>query len=56
MRAPIALGGEQERQDEAAEYFRAQRASKSAPVSEKTLRDQAKKAKRAASSRSGDAP
>lgn len=47
VRAPIALGGEQERQDEAAVYFRAQRASKSAPVSEKVLRDRAKKAKRA---------
>ena len=49
VRAPIALGGEQERQDEAAAYFRVQRASSSAPVSEKTLRDQAKKARRAGS-------
>ena len=48
VRAPIALGGEQERQDEAAAYFRAQRASSSAPVSEKTLRDKEKRARRAA--------
>jgi len=48
VRAPIALGGEQERQDEAAAYFRAQRASSSAPVSEKSLRDREKRARRAA--------
>ncbi len=48
VRAPIALGGEQERQDEAAAYFRAQRASKDAPVSEKVLRDREKQARRAA--------
>lgn len=47
VRAPIALGGEQERQDEAAAYFRAQRASKDAPVSEKVLRDAEKRARRA---------
>ena len=47
VRAPIALGGEQERQDEAAAHFRAQRASNDAPVSEKALRDRAKKAARA---------
>ena len=47
VRAPIALGGEQERQDEAAAYFRAQRASSDAPVSEKALRDREKKARRA---------
>ena len=47
VRAPIALGGEQERQDEAAAYHRAQRASSDAPVSEKVLRDRAQKDKRA---------
>ena len=47
VRAPIALGGEQERQDEAAAYFRAQRASQDAPVSEKALRDAEKRARRA---------
>ena len=46
VRAPIALGGEQERQDEAAAYFRAQRASTDAPVSEKLLRDREKRARR----------
>ena len=46
VRAPIALGGEQERQDEAAAYFRAQRASSDAPVSEKALRDAEKRARR----------
>ncbi|GAB2534185.1 acyl-CoA dehydrogenase family protein [Brachybacterium huguangmaarense] len=35
VRAPIALGAEKERQDEAAAYFRAQRARTDAPVSEK---------------------
>ncbi|WP_394217086.1 acyl-CoA dehydrogenase [Brachybacterium vulturis] len=53
VRAPIALGGEQERQDEAAAYFRAQRASTDAPVSEKTLRDREKRARRAAQKRDG---
>ncbi|MGO3501807.1 MAG: acyl-CoA dehydrogenase family protein [Brachybacterium tyrofermentans] len=47
VRAPIALGGERERQDEAAAYFRAQRASSEAPVSEKVLRDREKTARRA---------
>jgi acyl-CoA oxidase len=51
VRAPIALGGEQERQDEAAAYFRAQRASSDAPVSEKALRDAEKRARKAAGSR-----
>src|SRR5699024_1613132 len=46
VRAPIALGGEQERQDEAAAYCRAQRASTDAPVSEKLLRDREKRARR----------
>ena len=46
VRAPIALGGEHERQEEAAAYFRAQRASADAPVSEKALRDREKKARR----------
>lgn len=53
VRAPIALGGEQERQDEAAAYHRAQRASTSAPVSEKVLRERAKKEKQAARKRQG---
>lgn len=44
VRAPIALGAEKERQDEAAAYYRAQRASVDAPVSEKVLRDREKKA------------
>lgn len=48
VRAPIALGGERERQDEAAAYFRAQRASAQAPVSEKVLRDREKQRRRAA--------
>ncbi|WP_193103379.1 acyl-CoA dehydrogenase [Brachybacterium sp. FME24] len=56
VRAPIALGGEQERQDEAAAYFRAQRASHDAPVSEKSLRDKEKTAKREAGRRSGTKP
>ena len=46
VRAPIALGGEHERQEEAAAYFRAQRASADAPVSEKALRDREKKVRR----------
>ncbi|MDN6400538.1 MAG: acyl-CoA dehydrogenase family protein [Brachybacterium sp.] len=53
VRAPIALGAEQDRQDEAAAYFRAQRASSDAPVSEKALRDREKKARRAAQKRAG---
>ncbi|WP_114853773.1 acyl-CoA dehydrogenase [Brachybacterium sp. YJGR34] len=48
VRAPIALGGERERQDEAAEHARAQRASSTAPVSEKVLRDREKAARRGA--------
>ena len=48
VRAPIALGGEQERQDEAAAYFRAQRASTDAPVSEKVLREREKQRRRTA--------
>ena len=48
VRAPIALGGEQERQDEAAAYFRAQRASSDAPLSEKALRAAEKQRRRAA--------
>ncbi|MFC0673074.1 acyl-CoA dehydrogenase family protein [Brachybacterium hainanense] len=39
VRAPIALGGEARRQEEAAAHLRAQRASTSAPISEKALRD-----------------
>ncbi|PMC76214.1 acyl-CoA dehydrogenase [Brachybacterium sp. UMB0905] len=46
VRAPIALGGEQQRQEEAAAYYRAQRASADAPVSEKALRDREKQARR----------
>lgn len=53
VRAPIALGAEQARQDEAAAHFRAQRARNDAPVSEKTLRDQEKRARREAAKRSG---
>ena len=48
VRAPIALGGEKERQDEAAAYFRAQRASSDAPVSEKSLRAAEKKRRKEA--------
>lgn len=44
VRAPIALGAEKTRQDEAALYFRTQRASHSAPISEKVLREQEKQA------------
>ena len=47
VRAPIALGGERERQEEAAAYFRAQRASADAPISEKALRDAEKKRRKA---------
>ncbi|MCG7308717.1 acyl-CoA dehydrogenase [Brachybacterium sp. ACRRE] len=47
VRAPIALGAEQERQDEAAAFFRAQRASADAPVSEKALRAKEKAEKKA---------
>ncbi|GAA1720048.1 acyl-CoA dehydrogenase [Brachybacterium phenoliresistens] len=46
VRAPIALGGEARRQEEAAAYFRAQRASTDSPLSEKVLRDAAKEAAR----------
>lgn len=42
VRAPIALGAEAERQREAAEHFRAQRASSDSPVSEKVLREREK--------------
>ena len=38
VRAPIADGGEQERQDEARAYYAALRASGEAPIDEKTLR------------------
>jgi acyl-CoA oxidase len=38
VRAPIALGGEQERQDEARAHYAALQASGEAPVSEKSLR------------------
>jgi acyl-CoA oxidase len=38
LRAPIALGGEQERQDEAREYFHRLRESGEAPVDEKVAR------------------
>jgi acyl-CoA oxidase len=48
VRAPIALGAERERQEEAAAHFRAQRASADAPVSEKALRAKEKAARRAA--------
>jgi acyl-CoA oxidase len=37
VRAPIATGQEAQRQQEAAEYFAARRASGEAPVDEKTL-------------------
>ncbi|WP_010535330.1 acyl-CoA dehydrogenase [Brachybacterium squillarum] len=53
VRAPIALGAEEERQREAAAYFRAQRASSSAPISEKALRDQEKKRARTSRGRGG---
>ena len=43
VRAPIASGAEQERQDEAAAFFAAQRASGEAPVSEKSLQKKSKK-------------
>lgn len=46
VRAPIALGGEQERQEEARAYQRAERASGAAPVSEKALRDASKAERR----------
>ncbi|WP_422115330.1 acyl-CoA dehydrogenase [Brachybacterium sp. UNK5269] len=48
VRAPIALGGEQERQEEAAAYFRDQRARHDAPVSEKVLRERARPSRREA--------
>ncbi|GGM09655.1 acyl-CoA dehydrogenase [Promicromonospora citrea] len=40
LRAPIADGSEKERQDEARAYYREQRASGTAPISEKELRKQ----------------
>lgn len=43
LRAPIATGAEKVRQDEAIAYYRAQRASGDAPVSEKALKRHAKK-------------
>jgi acyl-CoA oxidase len=43
VRAPIASGAEQARQDEAAAYFADLRASGNAPVSEKTLHKKSKK-------------
>ncbi|WP_285724806.1 acyl-CoA dehydrogenase [Psychromicrobium xiongbiense] len=52
LRAPIASGSEQERQEEAAAYYRAQRASGDAPVDEKILLLKEKaKAKAGSSSR-----
>jgi acyl-CoA oxidase len=49
LRAPIASGAEQQRQDEAMAYQREQRASGSAPVDEKTARARAMREARAAS-------
>jgi hypothetical protein len=43
VRAPIADGGEQERQDEARAYYAALRASGEAPIDEKTLRAKSKR-------------
>jgi acyl-CoA oxidase len=43
VRAPIASGAEQARQDEAAAYFAELKASGNAPVSEKTLQKKSKK-------------
>ncbi|MFC5130686.1 acyl-CoA dehydrogenase [Paeniglutamicibacter kerguelensis] len=48
LRAAIANGGENERQDEALEYYRRLRASADAPVDEKVLIARAKAAKKAA--------
>lgn len=48
LRAPIASGAEQLRQEEAAEYFRNQRASGSAPIDEKILLLKQKQAAKAA--------
>lgn len=48
LRAAIADGGENERQDEAAEYYRRLRASADAPVDEKVLIARQKAAKKAA--------
>lgn len=48
LRAPIALGAERVRQEEAAAHFRAQRASAHAPVSEKSLRSRAQAEAKAA--------
>lgn len=42
--APIALGAEKERQDEAMEYYRNQRAAGTAPLDEKTVKDRDRKA------------
>ncbi|WGH91308.1 acyl-CoA dehydrogenase [Auritidibacter ignavus] len=44
LRMDITSGVEQQRQDEAAEYYRAQRASGDAPIHEKVLRRRAKQA------------
>jgi acyl-CoA oxidase len=44
LRAPLSSGAEQERQDEAAEYFRHLRADPNSPVHEKVLRKRAKAA------------
>ena len=46
VRATICTGVESARQDEAREYFRQQRASGDAPISEKTLKHQAKAARK----------
>ncbi|MGN6271787.1 MAG: acyl-CoA dehydrogenase family protein [Protaetiibacter sp.] len=43
VRAPLADGGEQERQDEARAYYAALRASGEAPIDEKTLRKSSKR-------------
>lgn len=52
VRAPIALGAEHERQEEAAAYFRRLRASADAPVSEKALHRARRDEERRARSRS----
>ncbi|MDO5661976.1 MAG: acyl-CoA dehydrogenase family protein [Brachybacterium sp.] len=46
VRAPIALGEEKVRQDEARAYQRAERASADSPISEKVLRDRQKAERR----------
>jgi acyl-CoA oxidase len=43
--APIALGGEQERQDEARAWFAQRRAAGTLPLDEKTVKDREKRAK-----------